>query len=687
MRLSSKTLLWSQFRWLMVLPVVALWSPLSAQEVHLASVHPSAQQELATCDRLVEAGQFEEAVSHFQELLESALGENQLVVNSSASRPGWGAVYAPLTRYLAAFATSRPEKFLEQYRTAYDARAHGLRLRALERKSPDGLLEVCRRYPASTSASRAAIEAGDLLFERGESARALLAWESPPWESVPVPDQKLLARRAVVVAALSGSGRQYYLWGKRWHELPFSKGEASRVLPTFLPAGWATSPPEVNFTGTMVDFAWSTTGVIKSSPLKSLFGDRVRYALSPEVDDESVTLVTPLSLRRFDLFTGKMVAEVSLPHGSQYREHDGDWRLQPALGADQHVATSYVAWASPREGRGWGSGLIKVAMPRRALRVLQVGEERSRTVWDTRMSFSEPWVAELSFNSQPLIQGDTLYALGWKQSGYIDAFLVAFDLRQPRVLWRTLVGSGQIDLTRFGELAAEPILGSIACDEAGVYVSTQLGLCAAIHRHDGSYRWVTRYSPVRPLIPLFERRRMRYPLHRKTWWEPGPVHLTADRLLIAPQDSSYLFSMDPETGRVQGRRRALRDNGHVLGRVDDFLVIAHQREVLRIPLGDLAADPEVYPLRPWTTARPALVSSGIVYTSEDGLYYRAFSASKSQLLTTSLSQGSGKSTRGTSRNRRRQGVVPRDGAVTVFGDHILVTNSFGLRCYRISPRE
>ncbi|MGE3165538.1 MAG: PQQ-binding-like beta-propeller repeat protein [Planctomycetota bacterium] len=675
-----------QSRWIVGCICVFAATAVSAGEPYLSSVHPNVQQELRVCDERIAAGRIDEAVRGFQRLLEGAVATRALMGSSQADVPGVCRVFRPAAELLVEYARTRPVEFREAYEQTFGASARSLVQRARAHRDPESLFALAVRYPATSSAVPAALAAGDLWLEHGDFMRARAAWRSLPWATLGG-ERAEFARRALLGARCAGDTRDYALWRERFAAVVRDAAERrdeEALVDESLLWGYPTAASAVGVEPGAIDPAtatvgliWTTRSMIVPERVSKRRGERVDRTLEPCVDGARVLFTTFDNLHAVDLESGDELWATDLPVDASYCEYDADVRLRPRVAGDLVIAP-YVAWVSPKEGDGWGAGVVRMPIPRRALRVFRTASNGANSLlWDTSAVSADPLVNELSFGTEPVVSEDTLYVAGWRAAGYVEVHLVAFDLSTGRLRWRTLIGSGQVDLTRFGEFASEPILGGLARDNGRLYVSTQLGLCAAVHAHDGSLEWVTCYEPVRPALGMEQRRRLRFPYQRASWWEPGSWVRSGDLLLVAPQDSAYLLAFEPETGKVAQRRRATSSKSHLLGVQDGVLVVADPHWVWCIPADRLDSQVAGAPLDPPSTGRPALVRGGIVYAASDGLYLRLYDAAESQLLIAFPEPP----------RVRGRATTGFDGSVTRVGDSILVTNAVGCACYRLLPRE
>lgn len=644
--------------WCLLVALVTLLGgmlPLRAERVLISHLHPSLPTRLAEIRTSIHGGEIARGLDDFQELYEEVMGEPALVIASGHDRPEDYVLYEPAARQLRAFLLSQSLEVLAAYRATFDGSVSAQVDRLLTARDADGLLRCAALYPAATRAAAAALAAGDLFLERAQRVHAARAW-SLAEQLVEVAADPEIARACVarceVLAVLTKpSGAQ---------QLPQPKLRNHRAELL-----WGTQDRKEGLGRKLHD--WEMT-----------LGD-APYVLVPVVGDGLVHFATPDALHAFRVQDGALSHEAAFLSPASYRETDLSWRLRPAVTTDT-VVSSYVAHVDPKQGSGRGSRVIRVPIPRRGLRALTFADDGPpQVLWDTeQMERDDPLFRSLSFATTPLVDEGVVYALAWRWSGYVDAYLVAFDLQTGRKLWQQLLVSGQVELTRFGEFAAEPRLGDICKDGDFLVVSTQLGVVSRLHAGTGEFDWVTRYYPVYKRLNMFQRRRLRYPYQPSTAWVRNPTVIWQDRVIVTPQDSPQALALDRRTGVILQRRAAAGLNNQLLGLSGDDLVFVSSNAVTLVPAADLVARGRVFLLSSAIDGRAALVEGGIVYTTGKGLCYRLFQPRSTSMTLYSFPQA---------QRRSRRSPAFFSGAVAVAADCILVANASGLRCFRLVPRS
>lgn len=531
-----------------------------------------------------------------QQTLEDGEAANALAPHPNLHRPNGYQVFYRLSDRVRDALRALPDGAAARYRELYEPRARASFAGAWSEGSARALGAVWQRYPLTLAGAEAALRAAELEREAGQLDRA--------------------RRHVDEVESELSRGR-----------LPQSE-ELRTLIATFrthaLPAPRPLAPEVVRLPDS--DLSWGVAWVEKTLA-DDAFARRARggpdadvaYATDPVVELGRITVASFKGLTTVDLESGssadllKYYEESSYP----YREVSPNLRLTPRQ-VDRWLIAPKVESASRSEGGRRRSSVQKVAIPQRSLRVHDLASGSPDFAWATHRS-SDPLVAGLSFNSAPVVAGDRMYALGWRWSGLVDAFVVCFDLATGEVEWRTLVISNQVELTRFGFMAAEPFLGQIAYHEGTVYVSTNLGAVGAVSTADGTIDWVTTYFPVRqPRTMQYRRHRMSFPYHPTVWWEHSPLVVLGETLYVGPQDSNQLFAFSRRTGAVTGQRR-MKDTGNRLLGVHRGNLVLADSTTIRVIDPSLTPEWRQFDFRDHVEGQPLLVDEGVLYLSRSGL--------------------------------------------------------------------
>ncbi len=622
-----------------------------------------------------EAGSFDQleleaAVRDLQTLHEEIWGLNHMMYDAgSLERAHEDYVVAvSLTELIIDTITSLPTPAVRFYREEYSLSAQTLLKRGLAQRDAASLMRTAQLYPLIKSAPQAILAAGDIWFEDGQFGRASESWDwlerilrSKETEAYGIQSsvEELAVRRAMLAGQVGDA------------EL---RRDAARDLATFEreipPAGVPVPPtltgglPQLPFT--LGRLSWRTFPYWRENQIMPHYtrGGPVHYSPVPVFGDGWMSVPTSRKVLRFNVDSGKQVGEISLSPEPGFDEEERLIEFYAVTEGD-YLVTSYVADRTDHEQfMGFD---ITVEVPKRGLKGIRVGTDR--VIWDTvRRQTQDPFLAELSFNSSLVLSSGRLYALGWRKKGYIDVFLVCLDVRNGKRLWSAPIVGNQVELTMFGEAAHEPILGDVIVENETVYCSTNLGVVARVRGSDGHVLWATEYEAPRKRAYRGRRRNPRRPV-----WERNNMQLAADRLVVTPLDSPELFVLDPRDGRVLQSRMGL--DGYLVGVWNDFLVLA-KSDISLIPLRDVERGvSERFRAQQGIRARPALVEGGLVYSTDDGLFYqplvRSPSAPGKAVKLCSL--------RGLQREINDDPI--QDGIVTVLPDRIIVTSAQISSCF------
>ncbi|MBN1417700.1 MAG: PQQ-binding-like beta-propeller repeat protein [Planctomycetes bacterium] len=448
-----------------------------------------------------------------------------------------GVRYVPASNLAREALLRLPAAGLAAYRRLHDGAAEALLRRARESGDERAYERVAALYPVTEAAAAAQGHLAEAAFEAGSFRVAASIWRRLLAEHPGGPSLEAALRPRLDACALAI--------------------RAERPAPSRRPVLWDAVRPE----DAVASLPFASGRVVWKSdhwsdrvdPLTHLGGARFdpmvyRFPLHFEFFPEPVPACVLMSgvweVHGIDHRTGKddygwqkpRRAEANIG-GEPYRE--GSWSfVAETRVVDRILITSTIdAIAQAQQYMGY---TITCRIPRRGL--VAIDTVRGGVLWDTA---SIPDLAELSFPGPFAIRGDRLYAGAWSKSGYIDAYVVAIDLREGRTLWKTLLASNQLELTIFGEMAVEPFATAIAERDGILYAAPHLGACAALDARDGRVLWTTLYEAVK--IPST---RSRFPIARRLDWAHAPIILDGERLYVAPRDSLLLLAIEAESGRI-----------------------------------------------------------------------------------------------------------------------------------------
>lgn len=648
----------------------------------------------------LQAGKIAEGVRLLQQLQEEIWGRS-LLVRSGLEGDGYK-VYANAASRIRALLRDNAAVAGEIYRREFDATAHALHERALAENDASELARCHALYPLASVSDLAAVAAAELFVEAGESARAAHVLGDLDFGAAGEAVRARLAIAWLQIAIDRGDESLFDAWSAR---LALLREAPPPERPPHARRGVRKdgTPARPFQAGRL---AWASTGALKreigTNPYAAepLFhGEWVAVSMRRKKGEQRVY--------RFSLATGRLLQDEIITRGFPAPEDNEDYegagvgasleRLYAATNGKVLVA-NYVSWVS--EPDQFSMYQIKAAIPRRSLKALRVKDGgEAQALWDTATA-GDAWLRELSFNSQPIIIGNRVYALAWLKSGYVDAYLVALDADSGAVVWRTHLAANQIELTMFGEIEREPLLGDLHYEDGWLYACTNIGAIACVAAHSGEVDWLTEYDAIR--IRRIHRRME--PQEQRPPWDRNPLLACGDRLIATPLDSRALLIIEKRTGKVLERvmTDAVNAQGsgpyaHPLlaGVHDKDAVLYGARGCLLVPASgageparanEIDFDGAVGTGSGTILARPALVRGGILYPAAKGVYFRSFDATipDQRVFAYELPKSSPPSTAKSSL-REAAGAL----YVAELGERsfILVVSTSHVACYEEAPPE
>lgn len=631
-------------------------------------------QEYRDAISRIEGTESLDGIRRLQVLHESIWGEDPLMLWSETNQ--WR-LARPLSDQIIEKLRSLDPELKEIYRQEYGSRARSVLERALSETDPTALLRVATLYPLTEVREIALVAAGDLFLEQDQPELAFRTWQDAlvGFEDELDRDlyRSLLMRRQIALKRLGKS-----------QDLLALKKEATKLLqdeeldfenqlddPSVIPG----KIDDVLVQPLRVDegvIAWKTHDYSRhvassTSRGRGYYSAGTGTILAPCFSEDWIGIATSRKLLRYDLRTGKLISDVSLRPGAPYfEEQDVATRLW-SVNDEDVLLCSYVARASRREDYlGFD---IQVSLPWRGIKCWDLAGA-GRLLWDTgSRDIGDEMLRTTSFNSAPVVEGDRVWALGWRKSGYIDVTLWCLDAHTGKKVWSRPIVGNQVDLTMFGEPAREPILGSIRVDDGTVYCCSNLGAIAALRSWDGQVQWVMEYD--RDSQRSY---RGRYrPQRRSSIWSPNPIVIEDGMLFVTPLDCNQLYAIEASSGIVRSQVNGKGLGPYMLGTTDGKLVL----------FGDLLTSmvaSDIGHRELWKQAltrspglgRPALVEDGVVYVSagESALIHQRLDPISTPRTIAVLSEDPGPQVgRGLFRVED-----PLGGRVDVNGDRIIITN-------------
>ncbi len=542
-----------------------------------------AQFVLSAAEKASQAGLFGEAATQYQRVLDEY--GNKVTVSPDRTYVG---VRAKAIDGLLRL----PEEGKRTYLERYEPKARALLEAALASREKGMLIDVVRRYPL-TVASRDALHALGLVhLERGEAAEARHYFEAAVAHPAADEATRLRARAALVLvasaledrlaleAARSGSleiGSTIPIRGTP-RSIAELADEALRRLPATGPKAEKPRDAEWPLLGgdPSMNRAMAPAGDRRPrqwwQPIDVPLDPGGRYAgpdfgsdgdesssfppFLPVVGNGLVYVHTGLRVEAYQLYNGKL--RWSGPDPAPLRRSTSqylDRRLVFSAALDGDRLFAAIEVPASKQPLSWSFHRIVVPLPER--RLFAFDAETGAVVWTHFDAPSrapgapkfdpetEEFARRASVVSPPTIVGDSVYVVASYFEGKILSFLCAFDKRTGRLRWRTLLCTGQQELNMFGQPWREYIASPIAEKDGVLFVSTNLGLVAAVERRMGAVLWLAPY----PQIPI--EATMNYqPRPRRPSWYSNPPVVEDGRVYVTPLDSDTLSAYDAGSGRT-----------------------------------------------------------------------------------------------------------------------------------------
>jgi len=473
---------------------------------------------------------------------------------------------------------------------AGDSKAAARRFADMIGKYGDEVLQVQADHPRWVGAGEWALY--ELLTRVPDSAREALASADDDRDVASAAHWRDLPRLRRLAAELDGraAGRQAAATLAR---LLAERGEATAARATAaraseegvgahlsalaslaarLPAEHAPGAPGLQLPETL-EVRWRNTLVINSLGKRNPFlaspmsgsGEAPIAPIAPAVADGAAYVTDSLSVRALDVLSGRVLWHHAGPLERVEEEDEertrffsfniyvDDWRMKavspyqcltPALTDAMVVTTEQVAepW---RELHNFEGIPIDWPLPRR--RLVALDRASGEVLWRQEKPGAGPddFCNAFDVAGPPAIGGGAVYAAGSITEGAISSYVAAFDEHTGALLWKTLLCSGQQDLTMFNRPFKEHTASPPLLQDGLLYVVTNLGVVASLDGFSGRVRWLAAYDSV-------QRRASRSPerdVSRDVAFVNRPPCIEAGRLIIAPLDATHVTALDPQTGR------------------------------------------------------------------------------------------------------------------------------------------
>ena len=422
---------------------------------------------------------------------------------------------------------------------------------AAPRRDLHALVDAARRHPFTASALRAMDMIGDTWFERGDFAAAADAWQQllaalsqptrPEGAALPAPVQ--VAAKAAFATALLGNVKAaremlapiapdtQVSFGGQPQPVRDALQRLDALQPS-QPAGLTDDWPSI--AGNAANNAFAGEIV---EPGKLLWSaDLPTAAVAADILDDYRRSNTPLPRIHYPIVSGGRVfantgIEVtSLDFASGKRVWS--WRPKPARRAARDLAGGGVV----HNGRFYTAISGSLAA---------LDSETGKLLWQTS-EHTDAIFREETLVSQPVVFESSVFAGVTAVKAEGESFLVAVSPGDGRLLAKVFLESHS--RPRYIGLGA---LGAVPAAGAGTIIyCTNLGTVAAVDAQSLEVVWLWRYPSAPP--DLRDHRIDRD--HR--WAVNPPAIVGGTTVLVAPQDSAWLYALSRRDGSLLWRQPA-----------------------------------------------------------------------------------------------------------------------------------
>ena len=184
----------------------------------------------------------------------------------------------------------------------------------------------------------------------------------------------------------------------------------------------------------------------------------------------------------------------------------------------------------------------------------------------TQSKLDQEWLKGAYFVSAPTCESGVLYGMAVVIAGNadgasapLDAWAVAIDAENGQLLWRTQICTATP--IRFGAGGAgdvQPDRGlPVAVANHTIYIVTNIGAIAALDAGSGTVKWIRIYDRAKTAPDQMWNTGEVSTAHE--FWAPNPPIVYKNLLLVTPQDSTFVYAYDLETGARVWEKKCLVD--------------------------------------------------------------------------------------------------------------------------------
>lgn len=356
-----------------------------------------------------------------------------------------------------------------------------------------------------------------------------------------------------------------------------------RNWPTF--AGTQSRSPAAAPVGQFAKASWATTIALSESDSPRHRAIRTSNNQPPDAqvrESERALSYFPVVVDGLLLYAdATTVSAVNLATGKPTITPDGKLFHVEATAGDANAAmlrSQFVAAGVPRFSLTVIDGIVYARVGQVTTARLQPGAPSpvgERLVGidlkrDGLLAFqAKPDDEGWSFDGTPVGDGRRVYVAMRHGDVTPHAYVACFDVATGHRLWRASIGSADTSAGGAGDEITHNLL-SLVGDR--IYFNTNLGLVAALDTEEGRIQWICRYERRADMSTATSGNA---PLHFDR--DPSPCLIHDGLVIVAPSDTPLVFALDADTGRPIWWNDKLADALHLLGVVDESLIVTGNR--------------------------------------------------------------------------------------------------------------
>ena len=536
-------------RWTVLL-IALLHAPLSAEEEeknNLNIICLKRRTERAV-EEMLKSTHYREAA----ELIHKILTEGTILQANDG-------LYLPARAVIAKELEKSPPEVTEHLRTLQRTEAENAIGESL---TAEELLVLADKFPFSGYRERLFLQAGDILFERGDITAALRIYLRILNEADGAEKESLFIRVALA-AALTGKKAEALAYASlipgtvSCGDRTLTRKRLKQMLRAVRVYDEEEEPVHTPFA--------SSHSLRLVHPLEQRF--RIRFQrqkdsrLNREIILRPLTSSSPLfryfpALEKDRLFlpTTEGVLEIDLKNGSKLmmrpsrsiRLNDSDTLYCLTLTESRiFISLPIRVW----EGETFQGIPVRASVPQRGVAIFDKESRKFKGYLHDFENFKERFgKKKWSFPSPPVVRKNRAYCEIKTFGNTCTSYIAVFDLLKKSLLKAIPVCSNGVELTMFGYDAREPLSTPPTSDGDNLYLVTNLGVVYAFSLVTENLLWVREYSQlkIRGAIGYF-------PQFRVIHWTPRPPIIENGVLLCTPLDSEFAYAFEAETGKFLWR--------------------------------------------------------------------------------------------------------------------------------------